>query len=120
MAKSATMTKSLGGYFTEWCSRKPELPVLVYVEDGNLQYRSYKELYADVLAWSKFFQDRKIGKGERIAFIAPKCLEHFNFFYACWYLGIIAVPVCETLGDLEMGFILRDSDPALVIVEKAW
>ncbi|MGI6355774.1 MAG: AMP-dependent synthetase/ligase [Lentisphaeria bacterium] len=119
MAKSATMTKSLGGYFTEWCSRKPELPVLVYVEDGNLQYRSYKELYADVLAWSKFFQDRKIGKGERIAFIAPKCLEHFNFFYACWYLGIIAVPVCETLGDLEMGFILRDSDPALVIVEKS-
>ncbi|MGI6355773.1 MAG: AMP-binding protein [Lentisphaerae bacterium] len=119
MAKSATMTKSLGGYFTEWCSRKPELPALVYMEDDNLQFRSYQALYADVLAWDKFFQDRQIGKGERVAFIAPKCLEHFSFFYACWYLGIIAVPVCETLGDLEMGFILRDSDPALAIVEKS-
>ncbi|HPY89642.1 MAG TPA: AMP-binding protein, partial [Lentisphaeria bacterium] len=119
MAKSATMTKSLGSYFTEWCSKKPELPALVYMEDGNLQFRNYQTLYADVLAWCKFFQDRQIGKGERIAFIAPKCLEHFNFFYACWYLGIIAVPVCETLGDLEMGFILRDSDPALAIAEKS-
>ncbi len=119
MAKSATMTKSLGGYFTEWCSSKPEQPALVYMEDGSLQFRSYRALYADVLAWCKFFQDRQIGKGERVAFIAPKCLEHFNFFYACWCLGIIAVPICETLGDVEMSFILQDSDPALAIVEKS-
>ena len=79
----------------------------------------YQALYADVLAWGKFFQDRQIGKGDRVAFIAPKCLEHFNFFYSCWHLGIIAVPVCETLGDLEMGFILRDSDPKLAIAEKS-
>lgn len=37
MAKSATMTKCLGGYFTEWCSRKPELPALVYMEDSKFR-----------------------------------------------------------------------------------
>lgn len=119
MTKSATMTRGLGGYFSEWCSRQSELPALVHMEGNSLQHRTYGRLYADVLAWAKVFQDRQIGKGDRIAFIAPKCLEHFSFFYACWQLGIIAVPVCETLGDLEMGFILRDSDSKLAIAEKS-
>ena len=51
--------------------------------------------------------------------IASKCMFHPRFFYACWTIGAIAVPICETLGDKEMSFIINDSDPKVIITDKA-
>ena len=58
--------------------------------------------------------------GDRVVAIAPKSPLHFSFFYACWKLGLIAVPVCESLGDLEMSFIIRDSDPVFILVDAGF
>lgn len=114
------MTKNIGAYFEEWCARSTDDAALMYLDDRNeLDSCSYKQFHCDVLAWSRYFLDHGVEEGSRVAMVAAKCPKHFVFFYACWRIGAIAVPVCETLGDLEMGFILRDSDPALVLAEKA-
>ncbi|NLE53305.1 MAG: AMP-binding protein [Lentisphaerae bacterium] len=119
MTKNSRMTKNLGAYFEDWCARSANGAALMYLDGRNELVRySYKQFHSDVLAWSRYFLDHGVKEGSRVAMVATKCPSHFVFFYACWRIGAIAVPVCETLGDLEMGFILRDSDPALVLAEK--
>ncbi|MBR4674027.1 MAG: AMP-binding protein [Victivallales bacterium] len=112
------MKHNLGQYFDEWCARKPELPALMTMENDGLLKISYAQLHADAMAWAAFLAEKGVKKGDRVAFIGTKNLRHFYFFYACWNLGAIAVPVCETLGDPEMSFVLKDCAPTLVIADK--
>ncbi len=119
MTKNSRMTKNLGAYFEDWCARSANGAALMFLDSRNELVRySYKQFHSDVLAWSRYYLDHGVKEGSRVAMVATKCPSHFVFFYSCWRIGAIAVPVCETLGDLEMGFILRDSDPALVLAEK--
>lgn len=118
---ASRMEYNLGHYAKKWCNHKPSVAALMTMgKDGVLNQISYRQLYLDVLAWADFFRSKGVGEGDRVAMVSPKCPRHFHFFYACWHMGAIAVPVCESLGDLEMGFILRDCDPKLILADKAY
>ncbi len=113
--------ENLGHYFVGLHKAFPNNVVTKRIRrDGEFATVTYSQLFADVLAWTEVFRAKGVKEGDRVAMVASKCPRHFDFFYACWYVGAIAVPVCETLGEQEMGFILQDSDPVLVIVEKAF
>lgn len=114
------MSKSLGSCVKDWLMRRPEGTLLsTWVKGTELKHTTYAQQYADTLAWCAFLSERGIGSGDCIAMISPKCTRHFSFFYAAWFLGAIAVPVCETLGDREMSFVLQDSDAKIVIYDKS-
>lgn len=116
---NSQMKQSLGQYIKEWCETYPSFTVIMTLEKKELVRTSFEQLYADVMAWVAYLREHGIKPGDRVAMIAPKCPNHFRFFYACWTIGAIAVPICETLGDLEMGFVLRDCDAGIVIVDKS-
>ena len=111
------LTKNLGQLFFEWTQKYLENVALVQLNDKNeLTTVTYRQLKADADA---LLQGNGIQKGDRVAMIASKCMFHPRFFYACWTIGAIAVPICETLGDKEMSFIINDSDPKVIITDKA-
>lgn len=113
-------SRSLGWHVQQWCEHNYDLAFLCQMNEANeLECVKYGEVYADVLAWVDYFRNRGVERGDRIAMIATKCPEHFRFFYACWYMGVIAVPICETFGKPEMSFVIADSDPKLVLVDAA-
>ena len=114
------LTKNLGQLFFEWTQKYLDNDVLVQLNDKNeLGTVTYRQLKADADALCGYLQENGIQKGDRVAMIASKCMFHPRFFYACWTIGAIAVPICETLGDKEMSFIINDSDPKVVITDKA-
>ncbi len=97
------------------CAKYAHL-VAVRASDGkNFIDTTYAQLHADVIAWAKYLKEQGVEKGDRVAAIASKSLNHYRFFYACWQLGAIAVPICETLGNDEMSFIIQDCSPKLVL-----
>ena len=114
------LTKNLGQLFFEWTQKYLENVALVQLNDKNeLTTVTYRQLKADADALCSYLQENGIQKGDRVAMIASKCMFHPRFFYACWTIGAIAVPICETLGDKEMSFIINDSDPKVIITDKA-
>ena len=114
------LTKNLGQLFFEWPQKYLDNDALVQLNDKNeLGTVTYRQLKADADALCGYLQENGIQKGDRVAMIASKCMFHPRFFYACWTIGAIAVPICETLGDKEMSFIINDSDPKVVITDKA-
>ncbi|MBO7533950.1 MAG: AMP-binding protein [Victivallales bacterium] len=114
------LTKNLGQLFFEWTQKYLDNVALVQLNDKNeLATVTYRQLKADADALCTYLQENGIQKGDRVAMIASKCMFHPRFFYACWTIGAIAVPICETLGDKEMSFIINDSDPKVIITDKA-
>ena len=114
------LTKNLGQLFFEWTQKYLENVALVQLNDKNeLTTVTYRQLKADADALCSFLQENGIQKGDRVAMIASKCMFHPRFFYACWTIGAIAVTICGTLGDKEMSFIINDSDPKVIITDKA-
>lgn len=113
--------KSLGLYAEEWLQKRPKADFLRTCAKGSeLTNISYGQVYRDTTAWCKLLSEKGIREGDRVAMISPKTVKHFTFFYSAWFLGAIAVPVCETLGDPEMSFIIKDCGAKLVIADKAF
>lgn len=112
--------QGLGLLFDESSRRYQHQKALMYLDGVALRTLTFAEFRADVLSWVSFLQSQRVRRGDRVAVIACKSSHHFRFFYACWWMGAIAVPVCETLGDVETRFILQDCEPALVLYEKSF
>ena len=113
--------QNLGVLFDQSMEKYAKNIGLIYSPDGNtINNYSFWDLKTRVNSWIEFFRQREVKIGDRVVAIAPKSPLHFSFFYACWKMGLIAVPVCESLGDLEMSFIIRDSDPAFILVDAAF
>ena len=109
---------NLGWHIREWFRPNMDKVLIVQANERNeLGCTTYRELYADVLAWADFFTKHGVRRGDRVAMISQKCPDHFRFFYACWHLGAIAVPICETFGKPEMTFVLQDCEPSIILVD---
>ena len=63
---------------------------------------------------------RGIGKGDRVALLAPNCAEYFELQFATGRLGAIMLPLNWRLTVPELEYILGDSSPKLLIHDKAF
>ncbi|MDP3161331.1 MAG: long-chain fatty acid--CoA ligase [Reyranella sp.] len=61
-----------------------------------------------------------IGKGDRVALLAPNCAEYFELQFACGRLGAIMLPLNWRLTVPELDYILGDSTPKLLVHDKAF
>ncbi|MBT7166453.1 MAG: AMP-binding protein [Victivallales bacterium] len=86
---------------------------------GEVRSLPYRQFGEAVRRWACFLKEQGVKPGDRVGFITPKSPYQVLAFYASWWLGAIAVPVCEALGDLEMGFIIRDSEPTLMLTDRS-
>jgi len=74
-----------------------------------------EEAYARAEKIADFLKRKGIAKNDRVAVIAEKCPETIFSFFAIWLNAAIAVPVCETLKEKELNYILKDSGAKIVL-----
>lgn len=113
--------RNLYSMMHEACSRYGDKTFLTYKggDGDDLTTVSFTQFEGRVREWAGALREQGIGTEDRVAIITPKCPQQMMAFYACWWLGAVAVPVCECLGDLETAFILRDSEPNLILVDPS-
>jgi len=56
-----------------------------------------------------------LDQGDRVAILSKNCIEYMEIYYACARSGLIAQPINWRLGLEEMGRILGDGEPRVVI-----
>ena len=109
----------LGVTFRQSVSKFPNSTALRFSDGADIRQLSFAEVDREIKAWMVYLRGRGLKLGDRVAAISPKSPNHYRMFYACWNLGLIAVPVCETLSDQEMAFIIQDCEPAIILADDS-
>jgi fatty-acyl-CoA synthase len=81
---------------------------------------TYAELDRRATRLSAALAGMAIGKGDRLALLAPNCAEYFELEFACARLGAIVLPLNWRLTVPELEYILNDSTPKLLVHDKAF
>ncbi|MEU5879172.1 AMP-binding protein [Spirillospora sp. NPDC047279] len=110
---------SLGSMVAEGLGHAPHLPFQV-----RSRTRPYTGTLADVdraarsLAWA--LRVRDIGPGSVVVLQLPNWVEAAITFWAATYVGAIVVPVVHFYGPKEVGYILDDTRPAVIVTPDAF
>lgn len=82
------------------------------------QYRpiTYTELGKRVYAFARALHELGVRKGDRVAILAENCPEWAITDWATLCLGAITVPIYPTLTAPQVGEILCDSEPKVLVV----
>lgn len=76
---------------------------------------TFAEVDRDARALAGSLRARGVGPGDVIAFQMPNWREAGITFWAAAYLGAVLVPIVHFYGAKEVGYILRTTDPAVVV-----
>jgi len=93
----------------------PAREALIDVERGRRM--SFGELDERVRRLSNgLVSQLQLNKGDRVAILSKNSIEYMEIFYACARVGLIAQPLNWRLGNEEILRILKDGEPAVVVV----
>ena len=81
---------------------------------------TYAELDARTNQLTAALAALDIGRGDRVALLAPNCAEYFEIQFACTRLGAIMLPLNWRLTVPELDYILGDSTPKLLIHDRSF
>ena len=70
---------------------------------------TYAELHRRTDRLTGWLAAQGIGKGDRVALLAPNCAEYFEIQFACGRLGAIMLPLNWRLTVPELEYILGDA-----------
>lgn len=88
------------------------------VDGGPFQTRTYKDLYADVIAFAAGLQSLGVQRGDRVGLISENRVEWFVTDLAVLSLGAADVPRGNDSTAEELAFILGLPKCAVVVVEN--
>src|SRR5262249_38110040 len=78
------------------------------VVDGGLRL-TYSEFFERCDRWSSALQSMGIGKGDRVAYIAPNTHSNLEAFYAVPQLGAVLVPLNYRLTANDFAYMIAHS-----------
>jgi fatty-acyl-CoA synthase len=85
------------------------------VVDGPMRL-TYGAFFDRCDRWSAALQGLGVGRGDRIAYIAPNTHAHLESFYAVPQLGAVLVPINYRLAASDFSYILSHSGARIVCV----
>src|SRR5438067_2867373 len=85
------------------------------VVDGDLRM-TYEQLFARCDQWSSALQALGVGKGDRVAYIAPNTHEQLESFYAVPQIGAVLVPINYRLTGDDFVYITSHSGAKVLCV----
>ena len=88
-------------------------PALRWI-DGE---RSYADLRRRARGLATAFVAAGLRPGDRVASHLVNRGEIFELYFACAYAGLTLVPVSFRLTSREIGFVLEDSDPRIIVTQ---
>jgi fatty-acyl-CoA synthase len=83
------------------------------VVDGDLRL-TYREFFDRCDHWSSALQGLGVGKGDRVAYIAPNTHAQLESFYAVPQIGAVVVPINYRLTADDFAYIINHSGAKLV------
>src|SRR3954453_288478 len=83
------------------------------VIDGDLRL-TYAQFFARCDRWSSALQALGVGKGDRVAYIAPNTPSHLESFYAVPQIGAVVVPINFRLTADDFAYIIGHSGAKIV------
>src|ERR1700716_2202141 len=83
------------------------------VVDGNLRL-TYEQFYDRCDRWSAALQGMGVGKGDRVAYIAPNVHEQLESFYAVPQIGAVLVPINYRLSADDFAYIIDHAGATVV------
>lgn len=90
-------------------------PAIVWEgEDGSVRSISFAELLADVNRLANGLRELGLRQGDRVALCMPMVPEVVTILYACFKLGVVAVPIFGGFGAGAIATRLQDSGARVV------
>ncbi|MDQ3548588.1 MAG: AMP-binding protein, partial [Chloroflexota bacterium] len=83
------------------------------IVDGDLRL-TYREFFARCDRWSSVLQGLGVGKGDRVAYIAPNTHAQLESFYAVPQIGAVIVPINYRLTAEDFAYIINHSGARIV------
>ena len=105
-------------WITHHAGRRPGTLALHDLQTGRKL--TYAELDRRTGQLAAALAARGIGKGDRVALLAPNGPEYFELQFACGRLGAIMLPLNWRLTVPELEYILGDSTPKLLIHDRSF
>src|SRR6185436_2421154 len=99
-------------------SRRPKQLAINDLQTGRTF--TYADLHRRTDRLAAWLAAQGIGKGDRVALLAPNCAEYFELQFACGRLGAIMLPLNWRLTVPELEYILADAGPKLLIHDRAF
>ncbi|MDP2340488.1 MAG: long-chain fatty acid--CoA ligase [Deltaproteobacteria bacterium] len=95
---------------------------IVDVDDqGAVRRRiSYAELRSMVAATSNALLELGVKPGARVAILSKNRVEHLTLLFACARIGALFLPINWRLAGPEVGYILSDATPTVLVREAAF
>lgn len=93
----------------------PRNPALYRGTQLHADYDAFARHAAGLARWLR--DAHGVTEGARVALFMKNRVEYLELFYACWWLGAIAVPVNPKLHPKEVGWILRDAGAHAVLTD---
>ena len=108
--------ESLRDYFVQRLGRNNEERALTFFRNGNIETEiSYTQLYADSNRLADELLKLGVNNGDRVVLYLEKSLFFVVAHIALQALGAVGVPLNPGFKKGEMLYLLRDSDPKLIL-----
>jgi fatty-acyl-CoA synthase len=98
-----------------WPARRARIsPDAVALRQGDRSL-SYAELAGRVRSLAAALAELGVGRGDRVAYLGPNDIATFETFFASTLLGAVFAPFNTRLTGSEIGYLLEDCSPAVLI-----
>jgi fatty-acyl-CoA synthase len=87
------------------------------VIDGDLRL-TYEQFFDRCDRWSRALQRMGVGKGDRVAYVAPNTHAQLESFYAVPQLGAVLVPINYRLSADDIAYIVEHSGARVLCVHS--
>lgn len=95
----------------------PRLPA---VASGRRVLHDYQALCRRAAGLAAGIRQMGLACGDRVALVARNHPAYIETLFACWWAGLVAVPVNAKLHPNELAFVLGDSGARCAFVDDAW
>jgi len=99
--------------------RCPDKTALTHVGGDGARRHTHAQLANGIARQAAALARRGIGRGDRVALLAPNSDQLVRAILACWWLGAIACPLNIRWSTPELAHALQDSEASLLVVDEA-
>ncbi len=114
---SASPSRNLASLLLRTARAWPRLPAVAL---GSRVLHDYGALGERAARIAAHFSACGLSAGDRVALVARNVPAYIESMFACWWAGLVAVPVNAKLHPSELAFVLDDSGARWALVDAQW
>ncbi|GAX90762.1 acyl-CoA synthetase [Effusibacillus lacus] len=107
---------------TDWLESRsrlaPEKVALVEVSTGIRL--TYQQFHKRVSRLAGYLQRSGLGKGDRIALLAPNSISYMDLLFAAGRIGAVFVPLNYRFAISELAYVLADCTPKVLVYNESY